>query len=117
MKKNGKPYTRMSVKVAEHGEKWISGFESPVNKGWKEGDVVAMVIKENGEYLNFEVPKPADKIDEKLEKVLNELMAIKLMVNSLVGDKKPKNDRFGSVPTPEGIEYPEEDIDPEDIPF
>ena len=45
--KNGKPYTRMSVKVAEHGEKWISGFESPVNKGWKEGGVVAMVIKEN----------------------------------------------------------------------
>lgn len=115
--KNNKPYTRMSVQVSEHGEKWISGFESQVNKGWKEGDKVEMIVKENGQYLNFEVPKPADKVDEKLEKVLNELMAIKLMVNSLVGDKKAKTERFGSVPTPEGIDYPEEDINPEDIPF
>lgn len=116
---NGRPYTRMSVKVAEYGDKWVSGFENKQNRDWKEGQVVEMIIEQNGEYLNFSLPKDAgtSQLNDKLELVLTKLAKIELMV-SLLGDKK-KSDEI-NVPTPAGVHYPtmaEEGIDPNDFPF
>lgn len=74
--KNGKPYTRVSIKVAEHGDTFLSGFGDPVNESWKEGDDVEIIVDEvesNGKkYLNFSMPK---KIDKGVETILKSLDA------------------------------------------
>lgn len=74
--KNGKPYTRVSIKVAEHGDTFLSGFGDPANESWKEGDDVEITVDEvesNGKkYLNFSMPK---KIDKGVEAILKGLEA------------------------------------------
>ena len=81
--KNNKPYTRVNLKTKEHGDTWISGFENDDNKSWKEGDEVQIIVKQNGEYLNFEMPKKADATNEKLEQILNKMTALTLEVRMM----------------------------------
>jgi hypothetical protein len=83
--KDGRPYTRVNIQTQEHGQKWLSGFGSNTNVNWKEGDKVELIVKENGEYLNFSEPKKTDLVDEKLEQILNKLTTISLTLNSLKG--------------------------------
>lgn len=57
--KNGRPYTRISIKTDQHGTQWLSGLayeDSPMMK-WKAGDEVEIDIVQNGQYLNFSIPK------------------------------------------------------------
>lgn len=56
--KTGKPYERVNIQVQEHGDKWISGFGNSRNKNWQSGEEVEIDVKENGQYLNFDMPKP-----------------------------------------------------------
>lgn len=81
--KEGKPYTRMSIKTEQYGDKWISGFENKDNSSWKEGDEVEVLIKENGEYLNFETPKKDDKVNDKLELILTKLGKLQFTIDSM----------------------------------
>ena len=53
----GKPYTSLSIKTNEHGEKWLSGFGNKDNQNWAEGDTVEIEVEQKGEYLNFSTPK------------------------------------------------------------
>ena len=109
--KDGRPYTRVNIQTAQHGQSWISGFGSNTNVDWKEGDEVELVIdtKKVGdkEYLNFSEPKKIDEVNEKMEKILNKLTAMNLMLNSIfehtVPQPKPK---VGNT----DIDYPENDI-------
>ena len=55
--KAGKPYERCSIKTAQHGEKYLSGFGSKTTRVWQVGDEVEIEIEQKGEYLNFSVPK------------------------------------------------------------
>lgn len=61
--KKGKPYTRCSIKVSDpaYEDKWLSGFGGKITDAWTEGDVLELgediLIEENGQYLNFSVPK------------------------------------------------------------
>jgi len=113
----GKPYTRMSVKVAEHGDKWISGFEGSQNKFWKEDDIVEMIIEQKGEYLNFSLPKKDDLIVElskKIELALLTLGRHELLIKNLTEKVEGKKLH---VPMPEGVDYPEEEINSYDVPF
>ena len=71
--KDGRPYTSVTIKVAEHGDKWISGFGNAVNANWRDGDEVELIITPKGEYLNFSMPKAEDKQNELSEKILNKL--------------------------------------------
>lgn len=75
--KKGIPYTRMSIKAQEYGDKWISGFQNKDNKDWKEGDTVEVEIKENGEYLNFETPKKEEVVLGQMTEVLNGIRTLK----------------------------------------
>lgn len=58
---NPLPYTSLSLKSVEYGEKFINGFGNKDNMAWKAGDVVEVEIKEvekdGRKFLNFETPK------------------------------------------------------------
>lgn len=88
--KDGRNYTRLSIKTSQHGEKYLSGFENAQNKDWQEGDEVEIITKQNGEYLNFDTPKKDDKVIEMLSHVLTKLgnMSMKLdAINNKIKDK------------------------------
>ena len=110
--KDGRDYTRVNIQVVQHGATWMSGFGSNTNANWKEGDEVELIIdtKKVGdkEYLNFKEPKKLDAVDEKLEKILNKLTQMNLILNSIREHTVPS--KQGSVPS-DGIDYPENDLD------
>jgi len=109
--KKGFPYTRMSIKTEEHGDKWVSGFENKDNKDWKEGDTVEVELKENGEYLNFETPKAEEVAYHQMTDILNSLATIKLKVNDLWDKEFAKKELTREDYEAEGDPYPD------DIPF
>lgn len=71
--KDGKPYTRRLIKCEQHGDTLLSGFKSPWNESWKEGDEVTIDIeevkKDGRVYLNF---KKVDMLDRVMG-MLNDL--------------------------------------------
>lgn len=107
--KDGRPYTRLSIKTQQHGDKWLSGFDNPQTKSWEEGQEVEIEVTENGEYLNFSVPKREDKVDQKLEQILNKLTGIGIAIEIIKGRLEGKTSTY---PTPE-----DEDIDLDASPF
>lgn len=100
--KDGKPYTRMNIQIESHGDKWISGFGNARNKSWQIGDEVDVEVKENGQYLNFEMPKPAGMNPE----ALNEIRVGISMLNQ----RLDRIERLLSTPK-------EPEISPSDVPF
>lgn len=102
--KDGKPYTRMNIQIESHGDKWISGFGNARNKSWQIGDEIDVEVKENGQYLNFEMPKlvPAGMNPE----ALNEL---KVAISMLHSDVKHILAILSKPDEPE--------ISPSDVPF
>ena len=120
--KKGFPYTKMSLKATEYGDKWISGFKGKENENWKDGDVVEVEITQNGEYLNFSVPKATNVLgSDELSKIHNLLtgmnlvllqVATKVGLNTYSPDGKYPNEKHIS---DDG--YPDEDIDIKDITF
>lgn len=82
MSKLGKPYSKMSVKCVEHGDKWLSGFKGKENEFWKEGDQVYVILKQNGDFLNYEVPKAEDKLAMRVSAIEVDIMQLK---NALAG--------------------------------
>lgn len=90
--KDNRPYTRLSIKTQEHGDTWVSGFDGPITKNWKVGDLVDIEIEQKGEYFNFRVPKPEDKVDEKLEMILNRITGIGLRVEVIADYLAGKKD-------------------------
>ena len=74
----GFPYTKLSFKCKEHGDKYIGGFGNKDNEGWKVGDTVEVIIKENGQYLNFDMPKEVDVATERIAKLESRVMKLEL---------------------------------------
>jgi len=98
--------------------KWISGFQNSANKDWKEGDEVEVTIKQNGEYLNFETPKKDDKVVEMLSQILTRLGTINAKIVLIAQKVYPREMAVKETKAMnDGVEYPEEPINPEDIPF
>lgn len=54
--KAGKPYTRITIQVPEHGDKWLSGFFNPGMNEWKIGSMIEIEVEQNGQWLNFKTP-------------------------------------------------------------
>ncbi len=95
--KQGKPYTRMSIKVASRGDRYLSGFANVSNADWEVGDEVDVVITESDKldktgkpYLNFSQPKPADAANEGISKILDKLTAMQLDINTIKRHVIPK---------------------------
>ena len=83
MGKNGKPYTRVQIRCAEYAERALSGFGGKETDNWQIGNSVEITVKENGQYLNFEVPKVADKLDMKYEELANKVTGITMRLNAI----------------------------------
>lgn len=123
MSKTGKPYTRMSIKTEEYGDKYISGFKNKANESWKEGDTVEVIIEEKGEYLNFSMPKEEDKQAEIFAKLHYKVTSVELrlgIIEEHLGIKSSED--YKDIPAAQArkddpVDYPEEPLDMEDIPF
>lgn len=126
--KDGKqvPYTRVQIRTDRQGDKLLSGFGNKSNENWKEGDEIEIKVTETSKdgkiYHNFETPKKDDVLLVKIETVLNDLTTVKLAVGSIMRyleNNLPKRTSDGK-PMPfsnVGVEYPDDEIDPKDIPF
>lgn len=126
-----KPYTRMSIKTQEHGDRWISGFQNKGNANWREGDTVEILLettkKDDKEYLNFSLPKMEDVQEEKLSKIEFKMGAIGLrlaIIEEHLGIKNADDYKTIGQNKPvekpadlDNIEYPDEELNLEDIPF
>lgn len=95
--KDGRLYTRVSLKVESKGDRYISGFGNTGNADWKVGDEVEITITEaatkdkNGlPYLNFTQPKKEDKVLENTEAILNRLVGIQLQLTSIQAKLAPQ---------------------------
>lgn len=88
--KNKKPYLKVGLQVAEHGEAWINGLFFAPTCPWKEGDKVELEIKKelyNGkESLKWELPRK----ENKFEKIENDITALKLRVTTLEQGHPPQ---------------------------
>ena len=93
--KNGKPYTKLSVKCQEYGDKWLSGFANKRNEGWKEGDVVEVEVEEKDGFLNYSLPKLPDGYQLTSE-MKDELNIIKTMLRRVIAllENEPKKDTY-----------------------
>lgn len=113
--KDGRPYTRMSIKCQEYGDKWLSGFKNGGNSNWKEGDTVEIIVKEVGQYLNYEVPKKDDKVIEMLSELLTKVGRLSAQVEYLADKVYPRSQALADSTGKNN--YPEEDISLEDMAF
>lgn len=80
----GIPYTKLSFKCKEYGDKYVGGFGNKANEGWKQGDIVEVIIKQNGDYLNFEMPKEVDVATERISKLEARVTTIDLSLERRV---------------------------------
>src|SRR3990167_10246400 len=110
--KNGKPFVRVSVKVSERGNEYVSGLWFGADCPWKVGDKIQMEIKEelyNGKKsLKFELPRKENPNQKQFEEVLGELSKIKMLIYELVDEKRKPN-----LPKVEEVPYPTEEISPD----
>lgn len=131
--KAGKPYTSLSIKANEYADRYINGFGNVLNANWKEGDtveVLAVTEKEyNGKkYLNFDMPKAEDKVNElkgelvglslgmgklnfKLDQIIEHLAGTKRLDRTSDGKPMPNFN------TPKPQSEASDDIDPNLIDF
>ena len=86
---SGKPYTSLSIKTQEHGDKYLSGFGNKDNEGWNEGDTVEIetkeVVKDGKTYLNFETPKKA-ALNEEMMHAIRFLVSMGRNIEGLVAE-------------------------------
>ena len=86
--KNGNPFVRVSIKVPEYGEQYISGFWWGSDCPWKANDKIDLVISEkeyNGKKsLGFDIPKKEDKSLAEIQKLSAEINELRIDVKRLI---------------------------------
>lgn len=109
---NGKKYERLGIKTQQHGEVWLSGFGGFSNKNWKEGDEVEIeikrVTKDGKEYLNFSSPSAMDLLTKRVE-------ALERLLPLSGGQSKVCS--AGAQSSLNKVDYPSDEINPDEIPF
>lgn len=92
--KNGLAYTRLAIQTREHGQKWLSGFDSKMTADWQEGQEVDIEVTENGEYLNFKVLSETQKLWQAYNEVLKRLVRLEAQMKRIEsqGDQRDQGD-------------------------
>lgn len=97
--KDGRPYVRLLIKTDRHGDALVSGFGSPDNADWKEGDEVDVEVIEvkKGErtYLNLKLPERPRNGGQSSE-VLTKLGKIEFKIDALADQITKLSERFPS---------------------
>ena len=80
--KDGRLYTRLSIKTEEYHDNYLSGFLAEWNDKWKVGDIVKIKIKEvvgnaGQVYLNFSNYERIDELEERVAELEMEVKALK----------------------------------------
>lgn len=106
--KNGKPFWRVGIQTEQTGDVWHSTIcydpkDSAMNL--EQGQEVELVLEKNGDFNNFKMPSKLQLLEKRVE-VLEGLAGIK---KESAGENR--NDFSSS------FDKPEEDINPDDIPF
>lgn len=125
--RDGKVYERIIIKTDRHGENSLSGFVSKATQDWKVGSEIEIEVTtvsngKGGFYYNFKTPKAEDKVNQKLEQILNGQTTIKLKLEQILELLRP-NRNFTSAGTkvPDfsevDLKYPTDEINPDDVPF
>lgn len=106
--KEGNPYSKISIKTEQHGDKWLSGFGNTANYFWRKGDIVEIEITENNGFLNFS--NESTMLDRMMKAMEIRIMKLERSLNKKVEAGEAVGDvDFNKKET--------ETIDPEDIPF
>lgn len=120
--KMGKPFQKVGLKLAEHGEEWVNGLWFDGACPWKEGEKIAISISEeifNGKKsLKFELPRKENPNQKYFEDMNNKLVKILMGLNELLEWKRKSDIASGATSNKVGdtdIDYPP-DSD-EQIPF
>lgn len=102
--KNGKPYWRVGIQTDKYGDQWLSTLAfNTEDRAYKleQGQEVNIVVEKKGEFMNFKLPTKLDILEQRV---------------AILEDWVRKQQPQGGQPTG-GVEYPTEDINPEDVPF
>ena len=113
--KKGRPFLKVGLQVAEHGEQWVNGLFFGTQVPWKEGEKVDLVISKetyNGkEQLKFEIPRKENPNAKANEEILNKLTKIELMVIKIGQHLMPPKNKIDGT----DVDYPAGD--PEEVKF
>jgi len=115
-------FWRVGIKTNEYGEEWLNGFSND-KPTYKEGDTIEVEVSEtewNGKrQKNFKIPNKNAQLAAKVEELEARVNHITNVLNQLTDGKA--NADFNSVggqnKTSGGVEYPQEEINADDIPF
>ena len=107
-------YERVGIQVNDekYTGKWLSGFGNRENAGWQVGDTVDLDITQNGQYWNFKILSPEDKMWKELNRQAGEIVKLKKEMADVLRN-------FGQVPDDEVGKVNEElsEIKEADLPF
>lgn len=121
--KTGKPFQKVGLKLAEHGEEWVNGLWFDGACPWKEGDKIAIIISEeifNGrKSLKFDLPRKENPNQKYFEDMNNKLVKILMgqaeileWIRKRGGGAPPQDNKVDGT----DIDYPPDSEDGE-IPF
>lgn len=94
--KNGNPFYKVGIQVAEHGDQWINGLVFEAKPIWKEGDKVDLEIKDrefNGvtkKEFTFASKPSGSKMQS--EAILVKLQVLENKIDELIAYSKPHDD-------------------------
>lgn len=114
--KNQRPFTRVAIQTQQHGAQWLSGFaydKSPI-LAWVVGQEVEIETTQNGQYLNFSLPKASGNDSY----VIAELKELRRVMLEQFKEVNRRLDSFEGQPIDEsqipGV--PAEDLGPDELP-
>lgn len=81
--KDGRPWTRLAIQAQEYGQNWVTGFSSPWNQNWKEGDVVEADVEDtaDGKYHNLKRPDPVARLAERVLALEKDVAGLKTLLD------------------------------------
>lgn len=112
-KKDGKPFTSISIKTDRHGDKFLSGFGNEKNERWIVGDEIEIEVVQKGEYWNFNMPKaptasvPSLDGNKLLQEIAMRLQSIEMLIRNRLPDPQKNMTSAGTkVPDFSEVDYP-----------
>lgn len=130
LSKKNNPYISISIQTDAWGDAWISGIGNGATKAWAVGtelptNIVSSSMSNGKEYLNFEME--GDYIDLNNQPLtiglFLEIMNVQPTQSQPARTPATPPAQAGATATPAtapaqaGVQYPTDEIDPDDIPF